>query len=127
MTLFLSILHRTDRFCSNPSLHPLAVMAIIADRFDTVAAIASYVNNRIVGRENVLNSRVFNDWGMDQEVATRQILLIAMLLKVEPKKFKGHTANLIVKGSENWKAETEINGDRSALWWNLPGNLEGRE
>ena len=126
MTLYLSILHKTDRFCNIPNLHPLAVMAIMADRFDTVAAIASYVIS-IPWRENLLNSSVFGDWGIGQEVATRQILLIAMLLKVEPKKFKGHTANLIIKGSDNWKAETEINGDRSALWWNLPGNLEGRD
>ena len=126
MTLYLSILHKTDRFCNIPTLHPLAVMAIIADRFDTVVAVASYVI-RIAGREHLLNSNVFDDWGMGQEVATRQILLIAILLKIEPKKFRGHTANLVIKGSENWKNETEEKGDRGALWWNLPGNLEGRD
>lgn len=125
MTLYLSILHKTDRFCSIPSLHPLAVMAIIADRFDTVAAVASYVM-RIPSRDHILNSNVFDDWGMGQEVATRQILLIAILLKIEPKKFKGHTAKLVIKGSECWKIKTETKGDRDALWWNLPGNLEGR-
>ena len=123
MTLYLSILHKTDRFCNTPSLHSLAVMAIIADRFDTVATIASYV----IGRQHLLDSGVFDDWGIGQEVATRQILLIAILLKIEPKKFKGHTANLVIKGSENWKNEIEGNGDRGALWWDLPGNLEGRD
>ena len=126
MTLYLSILHKTDRFCSIPKLHPLAVMAIIADRFDTVVAIANYVF-RIPWREQPLNSSVFDNWGLGPEVATRQILLTAMLLKVEPRKFRGHTANLIIKGSDNWKAETKIDGDKSALWWNLPGNLEGRD
>lgn len=126
MTLYLSILHKTDRFCNIPSLYLLAVMAIMADRFDTVAAIASYAI-RVAWREHLLNSSVFDDWGMGPEVATRQILLIAILLKIEPKKFKGHTANLIIKGSENWKNETEKKWDRGALWWNLPGNLEGRD
>ena len=126
MTLYLSILHKTDRFCNVPSLHLLAMMAIIADRFDTVATIASYTI-RVASREHLLNSGAFDDWGMGQEVATRQILLIATLLKIEPKKFKGHTANLIIKGSENWKNKTEKKWDRGALWWNLPGNLEGRD
>ncbi|KAL8786257.1 MAG: hypothetical protein Q9195_008281 [Heterodermia aff. obscurata] len=126
MTLYLSILHKTDRFCDIPNLHPLAVMAIIADRFDTVAAIASYVIG-ISSRDHLLNTSVFKDWGMGQEVATRQILLIAIILKIEPRKFKGHTANLIIKGSERWKVDTETTGDKGALWWNLPGNFEGRD
>lgn len=55
------------------------------------------------------------------------MLLTGLILKMEPRKYKGHTANLIIKGSERWKADTARKGNFDALWWYLPHGLEGRK
>ena len=124
MTLFLWILHNPNRPYRMPGMHGLALMAIIADRFDTVGDIAGYII-RMQWREELFNWNPCGDWGMKQEVETRQLLLAALLLKFEPRKFKGHTANLIIRGSERWKTDKARKGDVDTLWWNLPYNLEG--
>ena len=124
MTLFLWILHNPDRPYRMPGMHGLALVAIIADRFDTVGDVAGYIN-RMHWREELFNWIPCGDWGMKQEVETRQLLLAALLLKIEPRKFRGHTANLISKGSEKWKTDRARKGNVDALWWNLPCNLEG--
>ena len=124
MTTFLAILHDRDRFCKAPSLHTLALMAIFADRFDTVNAIARYVI-RTDWRGQLLNRSAFEEWGVNYEFDTRQLLLAGILLKLEPKKFKAHTANLVIRGSERWKTEPSVKVDMGALWWNLPYGLEG--
>lgn len=126
MTLFLWILHNPDRPYGMPGMHGFALLTIIADRFDTVGEIAGYIH-RMNWREELFNWNPCGDWGMKQEVETRQLLLAGLLLKIEPGKFKGHTANLIIRGSVRWKTDAAKKDNLDALWWNLPYHLEGRQ
>ena len=124
VTSLLCILHQPEVPGGYPSLHCRAMVAVMADRYDCVGAVAHHVAQDYWPRR-AFDIDVFDSWGVKEEVSTRQLLLLGVLLKTEIPKFKLHAANLIVRSSQRWKIDPRNKLDTEALWWNLPGNMEG--
>lgn len=128
VTTYLCILHDPNLSSKFPGLHCLAMVAIIADRFDTTGKVVNQLNrglSRGCWRDMLADINPYEMWGPKEESSTRQLLLIGLLLKTETQKFKQHSANLIIHGSERWNTDTACRRNIDALWWKLPNNLEG--
>lgn len=123
-TLFLCILHSLVVPWAQPDWSSLAMLAIIADRFDALAAVANFV------ARHGWTKRSFS-WdertplGIKGEKLLRQQILVGLLFGIAPL-LRKQTATLIVADSILW-SEDEVAGkiDREALWWDLPQGIEG--
>lgn len=123
-TLFLCILHSLVVPLPQPDWSSLAMLAIIADRFDALEAVATFVARR------GWTKRCFS-WdertplGTKREKLLRQQILVALLFGIAPL-LRKQTATLIVADSILW-SEDEVAGkiDQEALWWDLPQGIEG--
>ena len=124
VTMLLCILHDSFLKCKFPGVHCLSVVAIIADRFDASSILMNQFS-RGHWRDRISHINPYESWGRRQEIQTRQLLLIGLLLKSETRKFKHHSANLVTRGSEQWNGEAIDRKDDDALWWHLPYNMEG--
>ncbi|CZT19794.1 uncharacterized protein RCC_05650 [Ramularia collo-cygni] len=115
-TDFLSILHDLD----TPPLPPvtnIANWAIVADRFDALTAVGSYVRRKKMLRAIDGKTAPKVDLALSEE-KIRQRLLVAILLDYPPWTEK-YSLRMVVKG---W-IDREID-ETSALWWDLPMQIE---
>ena len=115
LTYFFKILHLTnERPHRNPSSTSMALLAVVADRFDATKAIASYVKEAKAPHNQVM-----------KEETCRQRLLTGYLLTIDDSA-KRWSNQLILAGSERWTQdyqESVTHGE--PLWWHLPGDIEG--
>lgn len=124
----LRILHGAEA-AMKPTVVYLASLAIMADRFDCLPAVARYVKALKSFRWPATYGKSGKD-GTNMSVATeellRQKILISWYLD-QPIRLAQCTKELIIRGSSRW-VYTEDVAEASALasWWDLPDELEGR-
>ena len=115
-TDFLYILHGQDTQTSPPVVN-LANLAIVADRFDALEMVKSYIKRKKTIR--ALDGKTTHkvDAALNEE-KVRQRLLVGVLLDYLPWVEK-YTARLITKG---WTGkESDIS---TPLWWDIPSQIE---
>ena len=113
---FLYILHGKDTQ-SFPPVANLANLAIVADRFDALRVVKSYVKRKKMIRTIDGKTRQKSDSALDEE-KVRQRLLVATLLDY-PAWLERYSARLITKGWVGQEADMS-----AALWWDLPSRVE---
>ncbi len=121
VTLFFHILHDEETSWPSPRPSFVALLAIIADRFDAATPIARYVIQRNWKSKMVAQKGS----SLMTEVRLRQQLLIGLILRF-PDWVRQYSASLIVQGSAKWTAQGEEAKEEEGLWWNFPNNLEGK-
>lgn len=123
-TLFLGILHGLDITWEQPDWSTLAMLAIIADRFDALQTVRIF----IVGRDWTKRSLSWDGktpLSIKKEELVRQQILVSLLFGIAPL-FNKQTATLIVADSILWSNDEEsAKLDHDTLWWNLPQGIEG--
>lgn len=113
---FLYILHNKDTQ-TFPPVANLANLAIVADRFDALEPVKSYVRRKKMVRAIDGKTTLKSDTALSEE-KVRQRLLVAVLLDYPPW-IEKYSARMIIKG---WVGkELDLS---AALWWDLPSRLE---
>lgn len=130
----LRILHRKQSTTPSKAvtMHSLAVLAVLADRFDCTATVARYVS-ALKYKWPATQTRLSRDDGpalsKPSEEALRQKILVAWLLD-QPPKMQIATRELILYGSRRWSLTATTASDEDddpeyrAAWWDLPDDLE---
>ena len=115
LTYFFKILHLTnERPHRNPSSTSMALLAVVADRFDAAKSIVSYVKEAKAPHNQVT-----------KEETWRQKVLTGYLLNIDDSA-KRLSNQLILAGSEKWTQEKQDSVTYGEpLWWHLPGDIEG--
>lgn len=113
---FLYILHGKDTQ-TFPPVANLANLAIVADRFDALNIVKSYVRRKKMLRAIDGKTTQKADGALSEE-KVRQRLLVAILLDY-PLWLEKYSARLITKGWVGREADLS-----SALWWDLPSRVE---
>ncbi|PHH79357.1 hypothetical protein CDD80_5025 [Ophiocordyceps camponoti-rufipedis] len=124
----LLVLHRKPIQTEKVLLSYAVTLAVIADRFDCVAAVSRSVSSSLKFRWPVTISRPLVDERgrmTDVEQVLRQKVLVSWLLS-QPLRLQQASRELIIRGSSLWGsfAEADGRGKRTAAWWNLPDGLE---
>ena len=130
VTQFLKILHdplTADLTASNTSY--IALLAIVADRFADNAPVAAFVRQRgwNDGRQAGSDAKEIkrNSATPGKETFWRQRLLIGLLLDFDDWVSR-YSSLLINSGSDKWiTGSPPSDRDADALWWSLPGGVEG--
>ncbi|KAK3308482.1 uncharacterized protein B0T15DRAFT_483131 [Chaetomium strumarium] len=114
----LRILYRKQSTAKALTMHALAVLAVLADRFDCTTTVSKYT--RLSRDDGPVLSRA-------AEETLRQKILVAWLLD-QPPKLQAATRELIMYGSRRWSAAVDDDDDSAsgmtAAWWDLPDDLE---
>ncbi|KAK4243788.1 hypothetical protein C7999DRAFT_35869 [Corynascus novoguineensis] len=125
----LRILHRQQSTSKAVTMHYLAVLAVLADRFDCTALVSRYVK-ALKYKWPATPTRPSRDDGPSlsraAEETLRQKILVAWLLD-QPLKLHAATRELIMSGSRRWSASWDDEGPESNMapaWWDLPDDLE---
>jgi len=131
----LRILHRKQSTtpAKAVTMHALAVLAVLADRFDCTATAARYVT-ALKYKWPATQTRLSRDDGpalsKPAEETLRQKILVAWLLD-QPPKMQIATRELILYGSRRWSLTLSSNDEAEAddpeyraAWWDLPDDLE---
>ena len=113
---FLCILHGKEAQTSLPVAN-LANLAIVADRFDALDVIRSYVRRKKMIRALDGKTTQKLDSSLNEEKA-RQRLLVGVLLDYSPWVEK-YSARLVIKGWVGKEYDTS-----EALWWDIPSRVE---
>lgn len=134
----LRILHRTQSTAKPVTMHYLAVLAILADRFDCTAIVSRYLN-ALRYKWPATQTRLSRDDGPALSAAAeetlRQKILVSWLLD-QPLKMQTATRELIMYGSRRWSAYHDDDDDddgkneggtSGAAWWDLPDDLESQQ
>lgn len=120
--LFLDILHNPTVSVSVPHLHFIAILALIADRFDATGPISLYVLNSGWKKKPAKPDKNRKS-DLQIELLRRQKLLIGLLLGFQDWVYR-YSSELIYQGSEKWKSAL-TDDDGGAPWWYLPHGVEG--
>jgi len=115
----LRILHSADA-TSKLSIPYLAILAVMADRFDCAAVVGRYVR----GSRRIPWPQTFGQLNFANEELLRQKILIAWLLE-DKLKFAAATKEIIFRGSARWSGRDETENEQVGVWWDLPDGLEG--
>ncbi|EAQ86960.1 hypothetical protein CHGG_08213 [Chaetomium globosum CBS 148.51] len=124
----LRILHRKQSTAKAVTMQHLAVLALLADRFNCIAIVSRYLN-ALKYKWPATQTRVSRDDGPTLSRATeetlRQKILVAWLLD-QPPKLQVATRELIMYGSRRWSEYLDEEQEESyaAAWWDLPDDLE---
>lgn len=120
--LFLDILHNPATSVSVPRIHFIAILALVADRFDATGPISSYVSSSGWKNKPAKPDKNYKS-DMQMELLRRQKLLIGLLLGF-PDWVYHYSTELIYQGSEKWKSGL-MDVDGEAPWWYLLNGIEG--
>ncbi|MCJ1454541.1 hypothetical protein MMC28_004894 [Mycoblastus sanguinarius] len=130
--LFLNILHNPAMPwpISRPqSVNSIALLAIIADSFSAVDHVAAYLRKQSLGSALMKDRKATTAHHMELE--NRQRLLAGLTFGI-PDWVRQFSAALIVEGPKRSKTmNLEISEEEhdeqgsDALWWRLPGGVEG--
>lgn len=124
----LRILHRKQSTAKAVTMQHLAVLALLADRFDCIAIVSRYLS-ALKYKWPATQTRVSRDDGptlsKGAEEALRQKILVSWLLD-QPPKLQIATRELIMYGSRRWSDyfDEEQEEGYAAAWWDLPDDLE---
>jgi hypothetical protein len=123
ITTFFRLLHGQLWSQSSTSVPYLTCVAVVADRFDAIAAFRTAVRNTSWIE---LFRKSFNKLPEANEELVRQKLLLAIYLR-EYRLMSSLTAKLITQGSCRWDDlnDGKTEGDFRGLWWDLPCGIEG--
>ena len=122
LSRFFEILHRPGTNIPLMSSAPSkALLAVVADRFAAIDALAWYVKRH--------KDQPPNDMRLAKEEAARQNLLFGWILHHEAYVYSW-SSYLIVKGSARWIEQENVEAaseamDEEPMWWHLPNGLEG--
>lgn len=120
--LFLDIMHDPATSVSVPRVHFIAILALIADRFDATGPVSSYVINS--GWQNKPAKQDKNcKSDLQIELLRRQKLLVGLLLGFQNWVYR-YSSELVYHGSEKWKSDL-TDADGEGPWWYLPNGVEG--
>ena len=120
---FFDILHSPLWTQTRPSAPGFALLAVVADRFSATEPISSFARRWGWNRHDL--SEYKNPNKNKLEALSRQRLLTGLLLGFDHWVWT-YSVNLINEGSERWSTEEPLpNVEPEALWWSLPGGLEG--
>ena len=121
---FFRILH-DPHYSSLNVATPLvvALLAIVADRFDAVVPIATFVRANKKAMKAILKNRDEISDGKVTEEVIRQNILSGLLLHIDDLVLHW-SARLIVEGSSQWHVEDEHDSKLELQWWNLPDAIE---
>ena len=123
----LRILHRKLPKAARPTMSYATTIAVIADRFDCVSAVARSLNTELKFKWPVTNTKpLIDEYGKmtDAEQVLRQKILVSWLLG-QPMRLHNASRELIIRGSSVWGAYHDQDATKTAAWWNLPDGLEG--
>jgi hypothetical protein len=116
----LQILHGGD-VTTRLTIPYLAILAVMADRFDCTTAVARYVKSS----RRFPWPQTFGSNSPATEEVLRQKILISWLLD-DPVKLASATRELILRGSLKWSGVEEHSPrERQATWWDIQDGLEG--
>lgn len=124
----LMILHRKQSTAKAVTMQYLAVLALLADRFDCTPIVSRYVS-ALKYKWPATQTRLSKDDGpaltKAAEESLRQKILVSWLLD-QPLKMHTATRELIMFGSRRWlmSADEEEEETNGAAWWDLPDDLE---
>lgn len=116
LTDFLSILHGKDTQPTLPAAN-LANLAIVADRFDAIERVKSYVVRKKMIRAIDGKTTAKTDAALSEE-KVRQRMLVGLVFDDQAWVEK-YSSRLITKGWVGAEASSS-----SALWWDLPLGIE---
>lgn len=116
MTDFFNILHGKG-LAASPPVQNLANLAVIADRFDALESVRSYIARKKILRTIEGKTTPKKDVALAEE-KVRQRLLVAVMLDYPPWMGK-YSGRLITKG---WVGR-EIDIDKP-MWWDIPSGVE---
>ena len=118
---FLCAIHGLELAVPHPPVANLANLAVVADRFDAVACLSTYVR-----RKKFLHIIDAKSRGKPNPILTedrvRQKLLVGILFDHPPWVTK-YSKHLIMRDSIQWKPGTELDHTK-ALWWDIPNAVE---
>lgn len=127
----LRILHRKlSVIPTKPvTMQYLAVLAVLADRFDCIHIVAKYVSV-LKFKWPATQTRLSKDGGSALSRAVedtlRQKILVSWLLD-QPVRMQTATRELIMYGSRRWSPSfDEEDESYTAAWWDLPDDLESK-
>jgi hypothetical protein len=122
----LRILHRKQSTSKAVTMHHLAVLAVLADRFDCTATVSRYLNamkHKWPATQTKLSKNDGPALTRAAEETLRQKILVSWLLD-QPLKMHAATRELIMYGSRRWLALGDEENVSGAAWWDLPDDLE---
>lgn len=126
----LRILHGQETITKPPTLLYVTILAVLADRFGCVTAVSRYVSTglkfkwpRTKIRDSVDDPAPLN---LAAEEVLRQKILVSWLLD-DPLKLRLSSRELILRGSRRWSAYADEHETTSAMWWDLPDDLESEQ
>lgn len=127
--VMLHILHGTHQFKQPIRLQFIAILAIIADRFDVAQPLGEYFRHQELFIDSMRRpySKIFsrtNNLSIDEtEEVLRQMLLIALFFGVA-EAITHCSSRLIISGSKVWTSIDPVVTSPGAWWWDLPHGLE---
>ena len=113
----LRILHGQDT-TSKLSMPYLAILAVMADRFDCASVVGRYAR----GSRRMPWPQTTGQQTSATEETGRMKVLVSWYLE-DAAKFAASTKELVMRGSLRWAGREE--GDMVGVWWDLPDGLEG--
>ncbi|KAB8300115.1 hypothetical protein EYC80_000345 [Monilinia laxa] len=113
----LKIIHGTDHSTKLITLLYLAILVVMADRYDCMATIARYIAGKFS------NFRYPPTVDKTTEEVVRQKILIYYHTN-QALRLATATKELIVRGSSRWSIYEEADSSFLAAWWDLPEDLE---
>lgn len=122
----MRILHGKETTVKPPTMSYVAVLAVLADRFDCTPPVSRYLNTGLKFKWPVTLPRSSRDGGEGLNQAAEEILrqkILASWLLDQPTKMYVATRELITYGSSRWSAFPEYETN-NATWWDLPDDLE---
>lgn len=115
----LRILHGQDT-TSKLSMPYLAILAVMADRFDCAPTIGRYTR----GARRIAWPQTTGQMTFNTEEVTRMKVLVAWYLE-DMGQFGKSTKELIMRGSLRWSGRGDHEQDQVGVWWDLPDGIEG--
>ncbi|KAK1245251.1 hypothetical protein MKX08_004880 [Trichoderma sp. CBMAI-0020] len=119
----LKIIHQKPLKAPRVGLSEVTTMAILADRFDCLTAVARSLHGL---RWPTTNNRPFADdsgRNTDAEQMLREKILVSWLLS-NGMKLHQAARELVVRGSRLWSDYSEEREELTAAWWHLPEGIE---
>ncbi|KAH6955259.1 hypothetical protein DER45DRAFT_337400 [Fusarium avenaceum] len=122
----LNIIHQRPTKTSRGIMSYVTTLAIVADRFDCVAAVARVLNTELKFKWPLTSNKPLrSDDGRptETEQVLRQKILVAWLLG-QAMRLQQSTREIIMRGSTLWSEFHNPDTTMTAAWWNLPDGLE---
>lgn len=118
---FLRALHGLDLAVLSPPISNIANLAVVADRFDAVACLTSYVRRRKFLQLVDAKAKGKLSPTLTEE-RIRQKLFVGLYFD-QPSWVTRYSKHLIMRDSVQWRPGTEEDHSK-ALWWDIPNGVE---